>query len=287
MTPLFGTPAFPPAIQGVSFGPWCKEEHRRLAQVLHSDSSLTTDISSNTSPHTSTHWLQRQQVLSYIRTFPSLPDILSDLTDLENMLLQTDPPTHVVSQLYYLLHMVSNPDLPPYTLAWKEDLGHSISPVDLQKCFILTHKTSLASKAQEKGFKLLTHWYRCPSTLQWINPALPDTCWRCLSSKGTLLDIWWECPPVRRFWQKILDLYCRLMATSITPPPEVTLLSMILGPLKSIKKDVLRHFLAAARTVLPRHWKSTNMPSLGEWAIEVDRINSLERMLSQEMGKEE
>lgn len=62
---------------------------------------------------------------------------------------------------------------------------------------------------------------------------------------------------------------------------------MLPGPLKLLKKDVLCHFLTAARTVIPRHWKLTSMPSLGYWAVEVDKINNLELLLSQESGKEE
>lgn len=34
MTPFFGTPAFPPAMRVTEYGPWNKDGHRRLAQVL-------------------------------------------------------------------------------------------------------------------------------------------------------------------------------------------------------------------------------------------------------------
>lgn len=81
--------------------------------------------------------------------------------------------------------------------------------------------------------------------------------------------------------KKNFDLYCKLMATSLQPTPELALLSIIPGPLKSVKKDVLRHFLAAARTVITQRWKSTGMPSLGDWTIEVDCIRDLENLLVQ------
>lgn len=105
--------------------------------------------------------------------------------------------------------------------------------------------------------------------------------------EALLLHIWWDCPPVWQFWQKIFELYCKLIATSLQPSPEVARLSIILGPQKSVKKDVLRHFIAAAWTVIPRHRKLTSIPSLGDWAIEVDRIRDLKRMLAQENDKEE
>lgn len=77
------------------------------------------------------------------------------------------------------------------------------------------------------------------------------------------------------------------MATALSPTPEIALLSMLPGTLKSIKKDVLRHFLAAARMVIPKYWKSrTVYLPLGEWAIEVDRIRDLERLLAEESNKD-
>lgn len=133
----------------------------------------------------------------------------------------------------------------------------------------------------------MTRWYRCPSTIHHFNLTTPDTCWRCLSSRGTMLHIWWECPPIQKFWQQIFLLYCKLMATALSPTPEIALLSMLPGTLKSIKKDVLRHFLAAARMVIPKYWKSrTVYLPLGEWAIEVDRIRDLERLLAEESNKD-
>lgn len=92
--------------------------------------------------------------------------------------MQADPPTHVVSQSYSLLLNASTPELPSYARAWEVELWHSTSFVDWQKCFILTHKLSLATKKQEKKkeLKLVTRWYRCPSTIHQYNLTLPDTC---------------------------------------------------------------------------------------------------------------
>lgn len=88
------------------------------------------------------------------------------------------------------------------------------------------------------------------------------------------------------FWQLIFELYCKLMTIYIQPPPEVVLLSMIPESFRSVKKDILQHFLTSARTVIPRHWKSSTVPSLGEWAIALNSIRDLERILAREVGKE-
>lgn len=77
------------------------------------------------------------------------------------------------------------------------------------------------------------------------------------------------------------------MEASIQPSPKVVLQSMIPGPFKSVKRDILWHFLTAAGTVISRHWKLMTVPSLGEWAIEQDPIIDLEGLLAQEARKED
>lgn len=114
ITPCLGPRPFLRLCMGQGSDPG-REDHWRLAQVLRADPSLTADTPSRSFSQRPAHWLQRQQAISYIRTFPSLSVILSDLPNFENMQLQTDPPTHVVSQLYSLIHTASNPDLPLYS----------------------------------------------------------------------------------------------------------------------------------------------------------------------------
>lgn len=45
--------------------------------------------------------------------------------------------------------------------------------------------------------------------------------------------------------------------------------------------------ISVARTVIPRHWKSTSITSLSDRAMEVDHIRELEGLLAQEKDKEE
>lgn len=169
------------------------------------------------------------------------------------MLLQADPPSHVVSQIY----STHPPPTSHCTHCLESELGHPISHIYWQKCFILTNKLSLATTSQESGFKLVTRWYGCPANIKHCNQSLSDECWRCLSSTGTLLHIWWECPPVRQFWQKNI---WSVLQTDGDISPNLTGSSSIYNPgtLKSVKKYALRHFIAAARTVIPV------MPSFGD-----------------------
>lgn len=191
MTPFFGTPGFLLALSTSGFGPWRRTEHRRLTQVLWADPSLTTDIPFASLSRNRTQWLQRQ-VMSYIYPFHTGHFHRTD--GIWGYVSTGWSSAHVVSQLYSLLLNASSPNLPLHTQVWDSELCHTISLSEWQKCFTLTQKLSIVTKNQEKGFKLVTRWYRCPSTIHHSNTSIPDSCWRCHASKGSILHIWWGCP---------------------------------------------------------------------------------------------
>lgn len=80
---------------------------------------------------------------------------------------------------------------------------------------------------------------------------------------------------------KKYNIYCKVMVTQICLSPRIALFSIIPGSVLMAKKDVLRHFLAAMRTFIPRYWKSTVMPSFAKWISELETIWDLECLISQ------
>lgn len=92
---------------------------------------------------------------------------------------------------------------------------------------------------QEKGFKLVTRWYRFsadhPSLQSFLTRLLLVLSCSQMYYASHLVGV----PPVKRFWQQIIELYCKLIATSIQPSPEVVLLSMLPGSFKSVKRDII------------------------------------------------
>lgn len=50
---------------------------------------------------------------------------------------------------------------------------------------------------------------------------------------------------------------------------------MIPGSMKAIKKDILRHMLTAARTVIARKWRKMADPSIEEWVCEMSELQFL------------
>lgn len=132
----------------------------------------------------------------------------------------------------------------------------------------------------------MARWYLCP-TIHKIDPSISDTCWRCLRAPGTMIHIWGTCPRIIPFWDKILQLYDRLMGTKYPNEPHITVLSMLPGSYKLVKKSLIRHFLTAACSVIARHWRQAHTLSLADWACEIDRTENLEHMIAWDKNKSE
>lgn len=117
-----------------------------------------------------------------------------------------------------------------------------------------------------------------------INPENEDICWRCWAAKGKLSHIWYFCPGVQTFWNKIYKIYLAVTGINIQPDVLVSVLSMIPGSVKSIKKGILKHFLTAARTSIARKWKNRTAPSIDEWMCKMSEMRSLEERMMIEDG---
>lgn len=157
MIPLFNNLAFSPALRSSTFGPWNKHDHRRLFQVLHSDPSLSVAYLSSSSLLTLLQWLQRQWTLTFTWTLHPLMDINTGPATFESLLLQIDPLTHTISQLYTIIPPAACLDLPKYTQTWEKDLQLTITSVS-----VWPTNYRLWPRLKKKGFKFITRWHRCP-----------------------------------------------------------------------------------------------------------------------------
>lgn len=89
------------------------------------------------------------------------------------------------------------------------------------------------------------------------------------------MHIWWECPDINSFWNKIFSLHNQVTSSSIACVPEIGLLSLIPGPLNLSKKGLLRHFLPAARQTIAAPWKQLGKPPIAAF---LEKINYVMRM---------
>lgn len=60
---------------------------------------------------------------------------------------------------------------------WETDLGTQFNDSQKEKILYSVQKSSIASRVQETCYKILTRWYRVPTTLHSFFPQVPSLCW--------------------------------------------------------------------------------------------------------------
>lgn len=151
---------------------------------------------------------------------------------------------------------------------WSDALQVTITPKQWRNACILSHKCSISTKMQETAYKLLTKWY--------ITPVK-----RCMEDTGSLFHIWWQCPKIAIYWNKVIDLTILITETSLPLDATCCLLHITKCPLKKYKNSLTKHLLNAAKSLIPIHWKSPRVPTVVEWLHRVTEMYEMEDTLAQ------
>lgn len=132
---------------------------------------------------------------------------------------------------------------------------------------------------QENGFKIQSRWYRTPTLLHKFKPDIPETCWRCHQDRGSLLHIWWSCPPLQHFWSDVCRITAQVTSYSLELTPAQFLLHHSPLPHSSYYKSFTMHMINAAKQCIPIHWHSTRVPALKEWFIRLQKVAEMEKLI--------
>lgn len=92
--------------------------------------------------------------------------------------------------------------------------------------------------------------------------------------------IWWDCRELRSFWQGVLSTIREVTGTQVPETAEATLLYMFSMPIHTYKRSLLRHLLQAAKTVIPRKWKTTDPPTVEDWHEEIELTRRMEELVA-------
>lgn len=107
--------------------------------------------------------------------------------------------------------------------------------------------------------KRRSQWYCTQMCLHAIFPKVLDVGWQCQSEKGMLLYIWLSYPWIRLYWTDVHSTYKQITDQDLPFEPANLLTDM--SPSK-YKQCLTIHLLNAAKTLIPRFWKSTSTPEL-------------------------
>lgn len=123
--------------------------------------------------------------------------------ELERICHRRQPTRHSLSLIYSSLIAPAEGFVPPFLTKWEADLGVYLDESQREKILHFAQKSSLATRVQETCYKIVTRWYRVPSTLHRFFPQVPCLCWRCGLGEGTMFHIFWHCPKIKPYWREV------------------------------------------------------------------------------------
>lgn len=276
LTPLFDNPAFPEGNSVLNIDDYDRTSWPTARQFVHNTLGTYATDRVILSPKIS--WLTRLHLDTFCKQLHNSKQIHRPLTGFEQLCTLPETPRHTLSLIYQLVLGNIYTSLPKYTKIWSGELGREMTEAEWEKAFLFTNKSSISSYTREKNYKLMSRWYRVPTSLKVMYPLASDICWRCNSAKGTYIHIWWECDVLFPFWTHIFQIYTEIYDKPLTPSPAIALLSILPGTIKSQKHNLLKFFLSVGRQLIPRHWKTTTPPSLMEWVNEMNNAMHMEKM---------
>lgn len=77
----------------------------------------------------------------------------------------------LISQIYKILNVRGELEVPPYIKKWERELESRCSKFTLEKILKMTHKSAVGIKRTEINFKCLARWYVTPDKISKCDPA--------------------------------------------------------------------------------------------------------------------
>lgn len=148
-----------------------------------------------------------------------------------DFLIRTSLLKHLTTHYWFPIPWWTTPQQIMSLLFYRDGKGTWLGPLRISRklvFFFFAHRSSIASRYQETGYKLLTPWYRIPTPpLHRIFP-LVSLCWRYHEDTGTLIYISWLCPCIGQLWEDINRLIYKITEISLELCTQVLMLHITL-----------------------------------------------------------
>ncbi|KAJ7335171.1 hypothetical protein JRQ81_013112, partial [Phrynocephalus forsythii] len=114
--------------------------------------------------------------------------------------------------------------------------------------------------------KILLKWYRTPAQLAYMIKGMKPNCWHCKGKERWYSHVWWECPKVIVFWEKVWGKRTSLCKVKLNIDADLIFMG-VLGNNRISKQnqDTFKSMLLAAHAVIAYGWKENSKWTLERW----------------------
>lgn len=107
---------------------------------------------------------------------------------------------------------------------WEADLFRNFEDAEWTELCEMAQRFSYNSKHVLTQYNLIHRVYHTPERLHNISQTISQYCPRCKSQVGSLLQMFWSCPQLSSYWEKLLRTISKIAKTYIPSEPRLTLL---------------------------------------------------------------
>lgn len=279
MTPLGHNPDFPPGLRLTAQSNHSLNPRARAQLFFHQGELLSYKAITTKPLKYNIPFYKYLQIRHFLTTHNPISCWHRDLTPFELICCGDEPQRHLISIVYALLfsnHILKDDIL---IRRWESELSIDLTTAEWEHILGHAHKGSINVSIQENRYKIFSRWYRTPDKVHKFHPSVPPTCWRCHSSEGTLIHIWWECPLLKSFWSEIHSKISQITTYTPSFTPAQYMLHHTSVPPSAYKKSLTIHLINAANLCVPAKWRNTIPPTIEDWFLRVDKIAEMETHL--------
>ena len=174
----------------------------------------------------------------------------------------------MVSKTYHFL-LVTNLVTLPIERVWERDCPDIAQDFEWDEVWSSIHEVSRNPDHQHIHFNYIHRTYLTPVKLHHMKVIDNPLCNLCsLQTQGTFIHMFWDCPPVGRFWSNVASKLSDLI--QITVP--VSICVLVLNDLSTLnlskfKKRVIFAGLTAAKKMIATRWKPPHSLTVKAWIL--------------------
>lgn len=127
-------------------------------------------------------------------------------------------------------------------------------------------------------------WYLVPTRLAAMLPSTSPLCFRGCQGIGSMIHIWWECPRIRGFWNRVFHIIWKVTGCAISQTPAIALLNGFLPHVSKITHKLILFILTGTKLTIAKAWKKSPV-SLLSMKRKISWIMEQEKMVSSLLDK--
>uniref|UniRef100_A0A803J5Q1 Reverse transcriptase domain-containing protein n=1 Tax=Xenopus tropicalis TaxID=8364 RepID=A0A803J5Q1_XENTR len=196
-------------------------------------------------------------------------------------------PRGILSACYRFLLELPPDHKHPFMEKWERELQIEITPEQWSSILEVTSGATRCTNHLESYKKVLYRWHLTPTKINRITNTYSPLCWKGCGHTGTLLHMWWQCPPIAELWKQVYNLITIDLQKPLPNKPEVALLLHLPEKTSQTWRKLLFHIFNTTTMHIAKHWKTGGPCDINQIKQSLNQRATMEQMAAGKENKQE